>query len=157
MKACSRCKVKTDGFSKNSSSPDGYRSICKKCDKIADREKYIKNKETILMKNKEWWDVNGKKVNDERTCRSDYKRVSKNCHLKRVYGITIEEYEIMEKNQDGTCYICNHPEKSRKLAVDHCHTTGQIRGLLCLICNTKLGWYEKNKESINQYLARENA
>jgi hypothetical protein len=77
-------------------------------------------------------------------------RVSKNGYLKRNYGITIEVYEQMLESQGGVCKICKNPEfevdkkkgKLKDLAVDHCHTTGKVRGLLCGRCNTSLGKFK---------------
>jgi hypothetical protein len=55
--------------------------------------------------------------------------------LRRRYGMTAEEYDTMAAKQNHVCAIC---EKQRKLVVDHCHTTGAIRGLLCHACNNAL-------------------
>jgi hypothetical protein len=63
----------------------------------------------------------------------------------RGYHISLEQYEEMEKQQNGVCMICGRPEhmkhqgKVRNLSVDHCHTTGKIRGLLCNNCNRGIG------------------
>ena len=46
------------------------------------------------------------------------------------------------------------PNKAKRLCVDHDHESMQFRGILCQICNRQLGWYEKNKEAINNYLNR---
>ena len=59
-------------------------------------------------------------------------------NLKYRYGITEETYEQMLKNQDHCCAICKEKPK-KNLAVDHCHKTKQIRGLLCHKCNVALG------------------
>lgn len=74
------------------------------------------------------------------------------------YGLTLEQYAKMLEEQGGVCKICEKPEsyidvrfgKIRPLVVDHCHTTGKVRGLLCNNCNTGLGqvadniqWFEK--------------
>lgn len=64
--------------------------------------------------------------------------------LKRKYGITSEEYENLEKAQNGVCAICGKPQnvkygRSPFLCVDHDHTTGKIRGLLCYPCNLVVG------------------
>lgn len=57
--------------------------------------------------------------------------------LKMRYGITVEEYDRMLKAQDGVCAICHKPEPAYShLAVDHCHLTSTVRGLLCSRCNT---------------------
>lgn len=83
-----------------------------------------------------------------------YKESSRNSYLKRVYGITLIEYEIMHKKQNGLCMICSEPErvvcrkanKTRALAVDHKHGTKKVRGLLCASCNCMIG---HAKDSIN--------
>lgn len=60
-------------------------------------------------------------------------------HLLATYGITADEYQALYKHQGGRCYICRRATGARKrLAVDHCHTTGMVRGLLCGTCNRKV-------------------
>lgn len=63
-------------------------------------------------------------------------------HLKRKYGISEEQYESMKRIQGDLCAICGKPEKDTRrqhLCVDHCHTTGRVRGLLCFECNLAIG------------------
>lgn len=57
--------------------------------------------------------------------------------LNYTYGITLEQYDELLKKQNDCCYICQKPETDfgKKLAVDHDHSTGEIFGLLCHICN----------------------
>lgn len=58
----------------------------------------------------------------------------------RVYGLTPEQYRLILTLQDGRCYICRVATGARKaLAVDHSHTTGLVRGLLCGPCNQFIG------------------
>lgn len=79
-----------------------------------------------------------------------------NKHLVRKFGITLEDYSIMFETQYGKCAICKQEETihsrgaevGMRLAVDHDHATGKIRGLLCFKCNTTLHYFEKNKEVI---------
>jgi DNA-directed RNA polymerase subunit RPC12/RpoP len=65
---------------------------------------------------------------------------SRASHLKRLYGITIQQYDEMLTNQDQRCAICTrHAEEFKtRLAVDHNHITGEIRGLLCSYCNHRV-------------------
>ena len=73
---------------------------------------------------------------------------------RRLYGVTPDLYKEMLLNQHDVCLICgklNGVDK-KSLAVDHCHTTGVIRGLLCGPCNTKFAWYEKYSKVVTGYL-----
>jgi hypothetical protein len=51
--------------------------------------------------------------------------------VERTYGITAEEYRALFIAQGGRCYICQRVARSKRLAVDHDHVTGEVRGLLC--------------------------
>lgn len=84
-------------------------------------------------------------------------------NLKKKYGLTLKDYDQMSHEQGHVCAICGRSERSqnsrgtgiKSLAVDHCHATGTIRGLLCELCNRGLGWYETHKEEIGKYLDNE--
>ena len=83
----------------------------------------------------------------------------KDCKLKQYREKTYGEgasryYDLKFLEQCGYCAICGKPEClfERKLGLDHDHNTGKWRGLLCSSCNTKLGWFEKNKKEILEYL-----
>jgi len=56
----------------------------------------------------------------------------------KEYGLTAEAYQEMWEVQNGRCAICLNKQGKKKLAVDHNHKTGRIRGLLCTRCNHKL-------------------
>ena len=64
---------------------------------------------------------------------------SRRKNMQNRLGISLEEYADILKTQGGVCAICHNPPKSIHLAVDHCHTTGDIRGILCSSCNIALG------------------
>lgn len=61
--------------------------------------------------------------------------------LKTRYGLTPEDYEAMLARQGGRCAICHRENTGRPLVVDHCHSTGAVRGLLCDPCNKALGGF----------------
>jgi len=63
-------------------------------------------------------------------------------HLKRFYNLTLNDYKNMKYNQDNKCALCNRPPIKNRLAVDHCHKTGIIRGLLCSSCNKVISYIE---------------
>lgn len=66
----------------------------------------------------------------------------RNARFQRLYGITVEQYDEMLDAQGGTCARCDESQDSMRLAVDHDHETGEVRGLLCGPCNTYLGRLE---------------
>lgn len=77
--------------------------------------------------------------------------------LQKRYGMTIDEYEEIHDKQNGICMICGKPEfvrdqngRLRKLAVDHCHATGKIRGLLCTNCNKGLGHFKDSPKLLTK-------
>lgn len=57
---------------------------------------------------------------------------------RRLYDISVEDYDKMLAFQDGVCAICGRPPKTLRLSVDHDHKTGEVRGLLCYTCNATL-------------------
>ena len=59
--------------------------------------------------------------------------------MQRVYGITLETYDTMLAEQGGCCAICGTSTIKGRFAIDHCHKTGKVRGLLCFDCNTGIG------------------
>jgi len=77
--------------------------------------------------------------------------------LKKRFNITLEQYREMQKQQNNVCAICGSPEididnrtqKVRDLAVDHCHTTHKVRGLLCRGCNQGLGNFKDNTQFLH--------
>ena len=67
------------------------------------------------------------------------RRASRKHKLKSQYGITIEDFDQMMEDQGGVCAICGAPPSYRRLDIDHCHSSGKVRGLLCPNCNKMLG------------------
>jgi transcription elongation factor Elf1 len=66
-------------------------------------------------------------------------------NYKHLYGMTVDDYDKMLLDQGGKCAICGSSNPGRNynyFAVDHNHTTGQVRALLCTRCNTALGMWD---------------
>ena len=78
--------------------------------------------------------------------REKSRKIDANARLKMAYGITTVEYELLLSKQSGCCAICgkSDTEYKRRLHVDHDHLTGNIRGLLCVRCNSGLGNFQEN-------------
>ena len=79
-----------------------------------------------------------------KACCSEWKREQ---NFKVRYKISIEEYEQMLVFQNKKCQICEEPLEPKKTVVDHCHTTGNVRGLLCYNCNNAIGFLKENIRS----------
>lgn len=76
-------------------------------------------------------------------------------HL-RSYGLTPENYDELLATQDNRCAICRreNPHPQRRMATDHCHATGMVRGVLCTKCNAMLGWVEiVGLDVVREYLS----
>jgi hypothetical protein len=113
-KICSKCKEEKqiDDFHKNKVGKYGVHHYCKLCNSIQKKSSYnyIKNRNRGIL---------------------------------NKYNLTLEEVESLHIAQDKKCKICNveYPTVSKHggLYIDHCHTTGKVRGLLCNKCNILLG------------------
>ena len=130
MEQCSKCRLQKprDHFYKRNDRPIGITSACKECTKARVKKSWVPRQQ------------------------SSYK-------LMAQYGLTIEDYETLLHKQKGVCAICKKEEsaKSNKgyiksLAVDHCHSTGKVRGLLCQDCNLGIGKLKDNVDLVESAL-----
>ena len=105
-------------------------------------------REQNRIKNIKWRKDNKEKyLLSARRYRKHHHKTIQNYKLKTRYGLSLEDYYGLYKSQSGKCAICNNPEsavhnltkKIITLAVDHCHKTKKVRGLLCQDCNRGLG------------------
>lgn len=122
---------------------------------------YAENKEETLMKLKSYrkrskeqrtmWSKKYYEKNRETILEKSRLR-SKNVSKLKKYNITQNDYNTMLEQQNFCCQICKkkNTEFKFKLAVDHCHTTNKIRGLLCSSCNTALGSFKDNIEILSE-------
>ncbi len=142
---CKNCKKE---IKISRSSFQKHKGYCKKC--ISERVNNLK-----LQKRK---DCNkcgiNQSIDNFRSGKQKYvQSICIRCYALKKYGLNLKQYlEILER-QNNTCAICKEKEtitigKSGKmsLSVDHCHTTGKIRGLLCYRCNTSIGHLKEDIE-----------
>lgn len=92
------------------------------------------------------------------TCKQCRQEQKWRTDLKRRYGITHTDYCNMLDEQKGKCAICNSEQNNSamntdKLFVDHCHTTGEVRGLLCSKCNHAIGLLDDNIDNLYAAIA----
>ena len=94
--------------------------------------------------------ANGKRYRQSPKGKLNSRVASIRHRLKRRYGLSLSDYNEMLKEQNGVCWICKRPETMRQggrlkpLAVDHCHESGVVRGLLCNRCNRVVGFVEED-------------
>lgn len=146
--ACGEAKSLED-FPRDRTKPDGHRPRCRLCVNAGIRAYRATDagraasRATIARWNAEHPEAGAARQRRYRRTHPDKPRAD---HLAR-YGLTVEQYEAMVESQGGACAACRKPEREvdprtqcpKRLAVDHCHETGAVRGLLCSRCNTTLG------------------
>lgn len=140
MKACSKCgEVKRlSDFSPAKQCADGYRPECKPCHNAIEKARPKAHR---------------------RSSTAEYKRDER---MRRLFGITLDDFEAMLAAQGGVCAICHEAcdwkrRDKQPLVVDHDHATGRVRGLLCHACNGLLGWARDNTHVLSSaidYLER---
>lgn len=153
MKTCSRCqdpKPKTE-FGKDSSTGDGLRCYCKPCGRAYWNSYSAAHRDKLNLDAREYRAKNPEAVRG-RVRRSFFKT---------RYGLTLEQLERMRQAQNNKCLLClgdfNPGWGKSGPAVDHCHTSGKVRGLLCCLCNTALGKFKDSQEVLAraiQYLQK---
>ena len=143
LKHCPGCKRARsfDEFSTSGESNGGLASHCRECSRRMSRENYDKAKAGRKYR------ASADKIRDKR--------------LRAKFGISLAEYRDKLIEQGAICPGCGAtPEMNGKdFAVDHNHSTGEIRGLLCGRCNSAIGFLRENENialNIIQYLRRWN-
>lgn len=177
-KVCKTCGATkpVEEFFKNSGHSDGRLNHCKACYSIYQSTRVPKKRVIISEKQcskcKEVKSVDEfyrlKKSTDGYL--SECKQCTKNSpsyhkkrkeHRLRVYSISMEQLEQMFVSQEGKCAICTKEFKHwSKMHVDHNHTTGKVRQLLCASCNTGIGFFKEDISILSsaiQYIKKWNA
>jgi hypothetical protein len=122
MKVCNICQERKplDAFSIHKKGAQGRHPACKICRSLQAKSWYAKKRSEIIKIRREW-------------------RKQTGADRRHAYGLSIEEFNALIDAQGGRCAICFEVPTGRGFHVDHCHLTGQIRGLLCRGCNLALG------------------
>ena len=158
-KTCSKCKIEKNltEFYEYPSYKDGFHSWCKDCCRENSRNyareycpsQEVKKRHDVFLKT--YHQTPEYKVKRKIYYQTpEGKNSSRNALLKCSYGITQLEYDQLFEKQNGLCAIwgkpetCSHKGILDHLSVDHVHTTGKIRGLLCHNCNIALGNFKED-------------
>lgn len=87
-----------------------------------------------------------------KACRNDLRRGNREFeqrgNILRKYGLTREQYQEMYEAVEGRCQVCFTPQEV--LCVDHCHSSGKVRGLLCKKCNLGIGYLQDDLAILEQ-------
>jgi hypothetical protein len=137
-KECSCCEQRLphSAYHKDKRGPYGLAYYCKKC---------------ALAKQRKW--------HNEKSHLEEYRNRRRSSYMKMNYGITLEERTKLLERQQHQCAICKTELKTQgtHTHTDHCHTTGNVRGILCTNCNRGLGHFKDSVENLRaaiEYLSR---
>lgn len=145
-KGCANCgKIRTiDRFQKQKTKL-GYRGSCKYCRHINDRKKDARG----FLGEDEFWhrhDTSKRRIVDKKNKVRDVAR-DRIRYIKNTYKVDFKiAADLYKKSTEKVCEICKKTSKEngKALAIDHCHTTGKIRGILCQKCNLGIGFLKDN-------------
>lgn len=139
-KYCSRCKeTKPVGeFDRQRRSRDGLQTRCRTCMKEVNSDWYQRNKDKMAALSRAWAANNPEKA----------KAIGHKGHLRKTYGLTLDDYDKLLAMQDGKCAGCGDEFGDNVPHVDHNHETGAVRALLCGPCNKALGMALESPERL---------
>jgi hypothetical protein len=164
IKKCIHCKENKSAieFNYNASCKDRLTPACKDCLRLQRKRRELKNKVTVLEKTcvkctrllpSQFYLLN-------KSCKDGLngwcKECAKDAVLQNKYGITLDKYKTMLIAQNHSCAICKTKDPmgpTGEFVVDHCHTSGKVRGLLCNHCNTGLGKLGDTVESLEKAIS----
>ena len=167
-KICKTCghEKSLNDFHRHPQTNDKRGIECKSCASIRQKKRYQENKSHAAQYQRNYRAANKEKV--LATARKYYKEkyhilkekkkekyynnptkyqaLTRAAKIKADYGITTQQYDFMVIQQSGRCAICSGPPvHGKRLAIDHCHVTGVVRGLLCHYCNSAIGLLQESE------------
>jgi len=153
MKTCSKCgisKTELEFESVKHGNRVTYRNCCKACRKeyvrlrslseeVQKRKKdyYHAHKEKYSKMSAVWMKNNRARLNEQR--------------IIKTYGVDMSWFHRQYVIQGGVCAICGSsvdPVTTKNTHIDHCHTTGKVRGILCHLCNRGIGHFKDSIDTL---------
>jgi hypothetical protein len=134
-KICIVCKIEKEitSFNRHSGFNSGFNSTCRECVSLKSAERYKEKREEILAQKRDYY----------RRTKSAYRLRAEKHRKKKLYGLTLEDYENLFEKQGKSCAVCLSTEpKGMGWCTDHDHVTGKTRGILCFECNIGLGKFK---------------
>ena len=131
--------------------PSSKETLLKNRDKRlkAKRDKYWQNREVLLARQKEYYQRT--KETRRKKMREYYQLSGNGIQRSRIYGLSEADYKALLLAQNNSCAICELACKTgKRLAVDHNHSTGKVRGLLCDSCNRGIGFLQDNPSLLRE-------
>lgn len=126
---------------------------CKKCGENKPLTQFRKSRPALNPEWRSWQCLDCKRAYNQLYKQTNPEK-AKDTRLRCAYGISYAEYQKMLKEQAGVCAICKTPPTGKRrhevLHVDHDHTTGEVRGLLCKTCNAALGAFQDSTTVIER-------
>jgi len=173
-KICPDCRIVKAAaeFSRNAAQPDGLQFYCKECFSIRAAATYRRKRARLGKTVRERLDVpvgfkrcagcrevkpRGEWHRNRTSrdglvvyCKECRKRLGREQHLKRTFGLTEAQLTAMIDEQGGLCAICR---TDKPIHTDHDHVTGEVRGVLCGPCNMGLGQFRDDQRRLNAAIA----
>jgi len=170
MKVCTKCKIPREliSYRKDKSRKDGLHPHCNICNNQVQRAWYDKNKKVAKQQARKSYHNNKSKISERRktdrkahpekytdASKLRYDPAKNKLNSWKYAGMknmSHERYDEMLKNQKHACAICKKSQTcfKRKLCVDHNHSTGEVRGLLCDACNRGIGYLKDSTILLEQ-------
>lgn len=133
-----------------------YRAQNPEIVKAIQKRTCAKHAEKHRARASKWYRENHQYAKEQMAARRREKpETIKNEKLRLSFGITLSDYNKMMEAQKDRCAICgiHNSDCKRSLAVDHCHTTGRVRGLLCGKCNSAIGLMNESTEVLKNAIS----
>lgn len=157
LKKCTKCEVEQPLTNYHAHPKHKYHPRCKPCRAEDQRAYYVANPDKFTVykarARNETVEEREARIQRRKAEAPAKRKLAKwRIHIRNTLGVTPEMYDVMYEAQGGKCAICGTTDpggKRARFSIDHCHTSGAIRGLLCVSCNSGLGYFKDDMGRLN--------